>query len=774
LGSPELVEAEVHITGRVQGVGFRPFIYRLAVRYGLKGYVINLGDAGVEVLVEGTGKKVEGFINSIKAEAPSVSEISGLYASYRPYRGRFNEFVIDKSRNAGQVASGIFPPDIGICPDCLMDMEDQKGRWFEYPFTACAWCGPRFTGVKSLPYDRERTHMHDFPLCHDCQTDYRNPLDRRFDAQGITCSHCGPKMSLLDVSGNIIVVRDVFAEAAKIIRDGHIVAVKGIGGFHLAVLATEDGPVAKLRKRKNRPYQPFALMAPDIAAVKTFAEPNANESRALVSWQKPIILIEKKGSVISEHVAPGLDRVGVMLPYTGIQVMLFKRLGEPALVMTSGNKSGLPMAITNEAAVNELEGIADYFLVHNREIVNRCDDSLLRINGGRIAFIRRSRGYVPDPIEVSVKKGISFAVGTEQSNVAAVTLDGKCFQTQYLGDIANLESFDYEKTAIYAMRDLLKITRNPDVIACDQHPGYMTSQLAEVISQETGSSITKSQHHHAHIVSVCAENGIEPDERVVGIALDGAGYGPDGSIWGGEVLISTYFEYKRAGHLQNLPMPGGDLCAYSPYRMLIAGLTLTMSDDEIRDITNNHIVKALVNGQEEFEVLIKQARDVRVVKTSSSGRFLDSVSSLLGLTYRRTYEGEPVMRLESLAKNGDCEKINFNPEISNNKGLYQLKTDNMLKYVTINQNRFKKQDIAAFTQKYLAIGISNIAINIARDEGINIVALSGGVLVNQYISNTIVNYLEKQGIKVIMNQKTAPGDGGSALGQSCIALASVI
>ncbi|MCX6647953.1 MAG: carbamoyltransferase HypF [Candidatus Bathyarchaeota archaeon] len=774
MGSPGLVEAEVHVTGRVQGVGFRPFIYRLAVRHGLRGYVINLGDAGVEVVVEGEGKNVEGFITSIKAEAPSVSEVSGVHASYRPYRGRFTEFVIDKSRHGTQAASGIFPPDIGICPDCLMDMEDPKGRWFEYPFTACAWCGPRFTGVKSLPYDRERTHMNAFPMCSDCQTDYRNPLDRRFDAQGITCSRCGPKMSLLDASGNAVVVRDVFAEAAKHLREGRIIAVKGIGGFHLAALATDDGPVVKLRARKNRPYQPFALMAPDMAAVKTFAEPDANESRALVSWQKPIILIEKNGRVISEHVAPGLDRVGVMLPYTGIQAMLFRRLGEPALIMTSGNRSGLPMATTNDAAVNELRGIAGYFLVHDREIVNRCDDSLLRMNGGRVAFIRRSRGYVPDPVEIPVKKGISFAVGTEQSNAAAVTLDGRCYQTQYLGDIANLESFDYEKTAIYAMRDLLKITRNPDVIACDQHPGYMTSQLAEVISQETGARITKSQHHHAHIVSVCAENGVKPDERVVGIALDGAGYGPDGSIWGGEVLISTYFDYKRAGHLQNLPMPGGDLCAYSPYRMLISTLTLTMSDEEIRDITKNHISEALVNGQDEFEVIIKQARDGGVINTSSSGRLLDSVASLVGLTYRRTYEGEPAMRLEALAKRGDPDKIDFEPQISENNEIYQLKTDNMLNFLTINQNRFKKQDIAAFTQKYLAVGISNIAFNVAQEEGINIVALSGGVAVNQYISQTIINTLEKQGIKVLTNQKTAPGDGGSSLGQSCIALASVI
>jgi hydrogenase maturation protein HypF len=768
------VEAEVHVTGRVQGVGFRPFIYRLAVRHGLRGYVINLGDAGVEVVIEGQTENIESFVKSIKAESPPVSEITGIHTSYRPYKGKYKEFVIDRSRNSREAASGIFPPDIGICPDCLKDMEDAKGRWFEYPFTACAWCGPRFTGVKSLPYDRVRTHMDAFPMCNHCQSDYRDPLDRRFDAQGITCNICGPKMSLLDAAGAKIRVNDAFAEVAKLLREGNIVAVKGIGGFHLAVLATEDGPVEKLRGRKNRNYQPFALMSPDLTALKSFASPDIYESRALTSWQKPIVLVKKKEGVISDLIAPGLSRVGVMLPYSGIQVMLFKRLGVPALVMTSGNKAGLPMAITNEAALSELGSVADYFLVHNREIVNRCDDSLMRINDGQVAFVRRSRGYVPDPVEIPLKKGISFAVGTEQSNAASVTLNGKCYQTQYLGDITNLETLEYEKNAIYGMRDLLRITRNPDVIACDQHPGYMTSQLARVISQETGVEITKSQHHHAHIVSVCAENGINPDESVVGIALDGAGYGSDGAIWGGEVLISTYFDYRRVGHLEYLPMPGGDLCALYPYRMLIAALSTIISEDELRDITENHIEKALPNGFEGRDLIIKQSKTRDVLKTSSSGRLLDSVASLIGLSYHRTYEGEPAMRLESLAESGNPNKIKYPTQIEKKKNIYELKTANMLKYLIDNINNLKKDDIAAFAQKYLSDGISKIAIDVADIEQIRTIVLSGGVLVNSYISKQIIKNIQNTGLYVLTNTKTPLGDGGSSLGQSCIALASVI
>ncbi len=774
MGSAGNVEAEVRVTGRVQGVGFRPFIHRLATRHGLRGYVVNLGDAGVEVVVEGPQREVDTFIDSIKREAPPVSEISGVQASYRPYRGRFEEFTIDRSRNGSKAVSGIFPPDIGICPDCLRDMADRGGRWFEYPFTACAWCGPRFTGVRSLPYDRERTHMHEFPMCEACKTDYRNPLDRRFDAQGITCSICGPKMSLLDSSGKAIETGDVFAYAAKLLREGEILAVKGIGGFHLAALATEDGPVAELRRRKNRPYQPFALMAPDLAAVKSFADVDDAESETLQAWQKPIVLGRQRGDVVSSLVAPGLSRVGVMLPYTGIQVMLFKRLAGPALIMTSGNRSGVPMAITNRDAIQDLGGVADHFLVHDREIVNRCDDSLLRINNGRKAFLRRSRGYVPDPIDIPLKKGVAIAVGTELSNAAAVTLDGRCYQTQYIGDVSNLETYDYEKKAMEKMRDILRITRNPDVIGCDQHPGYMTSQLAEVISQETGAGITKSQHHHAHIVSVCAENGVEPGESVVGIALDGAGYGSDGAIWGGEVLISTYSGYNRAGHLQYLPMPGGDLCAYSPYRMLVSGLTQTMGDAEIRDITRNHIVEALPNGPDELELILKQARAESVLKTSSSGRFLDSVASLLGLTYRRTYEGEPAIRLEACAELGDPNKIDITPEIEDKNGKYVLKIDNTLKYLVINRNRFKKQDIAAFAQKYVSEGFAEIAVETARRENIKTIALSGGVAVNGYISDKIIKYVENADLRVLTNRKTPLGDGGSALGQSCVALASVI
>lgn len=774
MSSGELVEASIGITGRVQGVGFRPFIYRVAVRNGLVGYVINLGDAGVEIVVEGKKSQVSQFLKEVREGAPEVSEIEDIVFEYRPHRGRFKEFVIDKSKSRGRVASGIYPPDIGICPQCLEDMATPGSRWYEYPFTACAWCGPRFTSVRSLPYDRERTHMHEFPMCVHCKKDYYDPMDRRFDAQGITCTVCGPKMSLYDSNGKPIEAEDPFKEVAGHLLEGSIVAVKGIGGIHLASLATSDDVIEEFRRRKGRPYQPFALMSPDLGAVRTYAMLNGDEERVIQSWRKPIVLLKKRHRVISELVAPGLDTVGVMLPYTGIQTMLFKRISEPALVMTSGNKKGLPMATSNKAAFDELGGIADYYLLHNREIVNRCDDSVLRLIDGNTAFTRRSRGYVPDPIDTPLKKGVGIAFGAELRNAAAVATKGKVFMTQYLGDTDTLEGLRFEKEAIQTMRDLLNITRDPDVMGCDLHPGYMTSQMAEVISRETGVTLVRSQHHHAHIVSVMAENDVPRDDEILGIALDGAGYGSDRQIWGGEILKSAYSGFERLGHLENLPMPGGDLCAYHPYRMLVAGLSNAITGDTIRDITKNHVENALPHGKTELEVILRQINNPDILKTSSSGRFLDSIAALLGLTYYRSYEGEPAMRIEALAAEGHPEHIDQDAEIYRKDGKYVLNTSNTLYYMSEILKRHKKQDIAAFGQKYLSDGVSNMAIKSSEDTGISIVGLSGGVFVNDYITKTVANNLREAGLTVLFNTKVPPGDGGTALGQVCCALDSVM
>ncbi len=745
----------------------------MAVKQGLRGNVINLGDAGVEIVVEGPKEKIICFISSINRDAPAVSEVKGIEVEYKPFRNRFKEFLIDKSRNSSKTASGVFPPDIGICPDCLRDMNTIGSRWYEYPFTACAWCGPRFTGIKSLPYDRERTHMSQFSMCNYCLNEYNDSLDRRFDAQGITCSRCGPSMSLHARDGTAIPSTDLFSDVAKLLRNGSIIAVKGVGGFHLAGLATESEVVAKLRKRKNRPSQPFAVMSPNIKEILKFTDPSKNEIKELTSWQRPIVLMRKKGRILSGLVAPGLDQIGVMLPYTGIHIMIFKNLQVPALLMTSGNVSGVPMSVDNDDAIKDLQGIADFFLLHNREIINRCDDSILRINGSKRTFIRRSRGYVPDPIEIPFK-GITFALGAEQSNVAAVTLNRNCFPTQYLGDITSLEALEYEKNAVRVICDLLKITSNPNVISCDLHPGYITSHLAKEMSQETGVEIVTSQHHHAHIVSVCAENKLKPDDPVVGIALDGAGFGPDGTIWGGEILVSTFKSYERKGSLEELPMPGGDLCAELPYRMLIAALTKTLNDDEIRDITSNHIELAFPKASTELDVILNQSRLPSILKTSSTGRFLDAISGLIGINYRKTYEGEPAMKLECVASRGKSDTIKFKNEIKTDKGKYYINTSKLISYLALNKGNFRKEDIAAFSQKYVVDCLSEITDNVAHNEGLHNIVLSGGVIANKYISTNLVKNLKKHNYNVFQGVKLPPGDGGIALGQACHALFDVI
>jgi hydrogenase maturation protein HypF len=473
-------------------------------------------------------------------------------------------------------------------------------------------------------------------------------------------------------------------------------------------------------------------------------------------------------------VAPGLNRVGVMLPYTGIQVVLFKKLDVPALIMTSGNKSGLPMVISNNAAFKELKGLADYFLLHDREIINRCDDSVVRIIENRTVFTRRSRGYIPDPIHIPMKKGYSLALGAELRNSAAITINGKAFLTQYLGDITSLESLEFQNNALKKLRDILNITCNPDVIACDLHPQYMTSQFGEKISQETGVTLIKSQHHHAHIASVAAENNIPIEEEIIGIALDGAGYGTDGLIWGGEVLKSSYSSFERKGHLEPIPMPGGDLCTFYPFRMLISSLSKTTSNEKIRDITKNHIDEALPYGKKELNLILNQSRKENVFSTTSSGRFLDSISALIGLCYYRSYEGEPAMKLEAIAAKGNPNSIKHNIEVKEINGKYILFTSNIINYLINNLNNFKKQDIAAFSQKYLSLGVFEIAKRSAIDEGIKKIGLSGGVFVNGYITKTIKKLLEKEGFIVLTNNIIPPGDGGTSLGQSLIGLNSVI
>ena len=767
--------ATVRIQGVVQAVGFRPFIYRLAVRHNLKGYVANLEDATVEIFVEGEEKAIKDFLKALPKEAPKVSQIESVEVSWGAPRG-YRGFEIRPSQFRRMSFGSIIPPDISICEECVKDMFRPGSRWYLYPFTCCAQCGPRFTSVWALPYDRQRTNMADFPLCEDCLREYEDPMDRRFHAQGICCSRCGPRMMLVDRRGEALEVDEPIREAAKLLKEGYIVAVKGIGGVHLAALAVDDEPVLELRKRKRRPYQPFALMSPDLEAVRSFADVSSEEEKLLVSWRKPIVVLRKSGDYyLSEWVSPGLDTVGVMLPYTGIHILLLRYCGEPALIMTSGNPSGLPMAISNEEALRLLGGIADFFLLHNRRIINRCDDSVVRLVDGMPILYRRSRGFVPSPIEIPIRmeeNQLVLSLGAELRNVGAILYRSRCFPTQYIGDTDNMETLDYLREAVHRLKGLLGIEAEPTAIAHDLNPAYLTTRLAKELSENSGCRLVAVQHHHAHLASLMAEWGLPADEQIVGIVMDGVGYGADGDAWGGEVLIGGYEGFRRAGHLERQPMPGGDLCALYPDRMLLAVL-LTRSEDDRRRVQSvlSRSVKHLPHGDAELRVLLAQLRNPSL-HTTSAGRFLDAVSALADVCHRRTYEGEPAIRLEAAANRGRPDALPLAPQIADEKGVYVLKTGDLLyELACALEEGCRRVDVCAAAQEALARGMAEIAIGVAEERGIKTVGVSGGVFMNAYILRRTRQIVEDAGLRFLHHRLLPPGDGGLCVGQAAVAAA---
>jgi len=764
-------EAEVYAAGIVQGVGFRPFVHRIATDHGLKGFVSNLGDVGVRISVEGEEAEIKGFIKDLETKAPPIASVEKIEVRWGSYKSRFRDFEILESSVERIISGSMLPSDIAICADCRDDIFNPKSRWFDYPFTVCSNCGPRFTATYELPYDRSRTNMSTFPLCDDCTREYKSQTDRRFHAQGICCKKCGPKMSLFALNGEQVFARDPVAQAMKLLDEGFVLAVKGLGGMHLATKTTEDKPIYELRRRKRRPNQPLALMSPDLEAIRTFAKINAFEETLLASWRRPIVILHKSSSYhLSDLIAPKLDTVGVMLPYSGIHLLMFKHTCEPALVMTSANRSGVPMVVDNESAFRELKGVADFLLLHNRKIANRCDDSVVRVLDGSPIFFRRSRGYVPTPVPVPVSAPEDLTViayGAELRNAAAILKGSKCYLTQYVGDCDNLETLDYLESAVDRLEKFLGVTSDQVVIACDLHPIYLSSRLAEVISQRRSSPLIRVQHHHAHITSLMAENGVK--EPIVGIALDGVGYGPDGTIWGGELLDVSYQHFKRVAYLEPLPMPGSDLCTRNPVRMLVAGLTNLLSGDAIRELVPPHILKHL--GVNDLQQLVIASRSPGVMLTSSAGRVLDAVAAALGICYKRTYEGEPAISLESVAARGDASNVKITLRTVKRSGHLVLETSRLLSDVLQKAKEHRREDVAAATQRALAFGLADIAIEACYRLGRRIVGISGGVAVNVEMVRQIRRQIEDHDLVLIQHRAVPPGDGGICLGQSVVALA---
>ena len=737
------------VTGVVQGVGFRPFVYRIAHAHGLGGSVCNRGDAGVEIEVEGDADAIAAFVRDLRNQPPTLARIETVSTETIALRDEADFRIIASKEKIG--SAGAIPPDIAICDDCIADIFGDT-RYHGYWATSCTNCGPRFTVIEALPYDRPRTSMRDFPMCTVCHAEYTDPRDRRYHAQTIACPECGPQLTF-DGSP-----ADPITHAATALKAGKIVAIKGIGGTHIACDATNSEAVSELRARLGRPGQPFALMA-SVELVEKIAEVSPVEWELMRSPRRPIVVLRQRPGALPDAIAPGLDTIGVMLPYSGLHYLLFAQLDFP-LVMTSANRPGAPMLIENSRIERELAGIVDHYLLHDRRIVARCDDSVVRVSGGSAKLLRRSRGYVPEQFQLDLGPDSILALGPESDLTVAVYFDGRVTISQHIGTVDDLDTFAFLKRAIGHLRRITGAPE-PQIIACDLHPEFITTRYAAELAARAGARLVPVQHHVAHFASAMGEHKLRD---AVGIVLDGYGYGTDGTAWGGEIFVARDRTITRVGSLAPASLPGGDLAARKPARMAAAYLHAAgvargemMRFLQARGMTN-----------QEAEIILRQlAAGVNTPLTTSAGRFLDAVAAMIGVATLRTYEGEPAMRLEAAAATGRAVEIA--PHILNRNGLAVLDVVSAFHTLYEMRNTVTPADIAATAQAYLADGIARIAVTHARTARITAIALSGGVMYNDAISGRIRRHIEAAGFRCYTNALVPPGDGGVSLGQAVIA-----
>ncbi|HDN75931.1 MAG TPA: carbamoyltransferase HypF, partial [Acidilobales archaeon] len=648
-----LIALKLIITGIVQGVGFRPFIHRIAIKSNVKGYVRNVGGSEVEVFIEGTQDNISRFLELLVSEKPPPAFIEEIELIESKPLG-YQDFRILKSERR-HVKRSMIPPDIGICDECLREVLDITNRRFRYPFNSCAWCGPRFSMMYSVPYDRENTAMRKYPLCSECLAEYNDVNNvRRYHAQGISCPKDGPKIWITDNKGELLESKDPLKDIAKLIDEGYIVAIKGLGGYHVAALATDDDVVLKLRKRKRRPQKPFAIMALNLDVARRLVYMTDEAVRILTSPQKPIVLLRKReDSPVSRYVSPGLTVEGIFLPYTALHYLILMESKDKFMIMTSGNAHGKPMCIDEKCVYSKLNEIVDYVLAHDREIVNRVDDSVIRFTDGVPVMLRRGRGFAPTWIRVGYKLSRDvIALGADLQSAGAIGFEDKVVLTQYIGDADDFDILsDLDKYLRFFIRNY-SINLSNALIVVDKHPNYASRTLGLGYAKEFNLEVYEVQHHYAHILSVIGERGLIGN-NVIGIAIDGAGYGDDGAIWGGEVMeISSNLEYKRIGHLMYHPLIG-DVAVKYPHKFLISILLKILNEDEIIKLLN----KVLNTKGEQYlatEVSIVKSLINRgmYVNTSSLGRVLDAISVLLGVCSVRTYEGEPAIKLEEYGRGG--------------------------------------------------------------------------------------------------------------------------
>ncbi len=745
------------IKGIVQGVGFRPFVYNLAVSRQLKGYVKNTGE-GVLLEVQGEDPDVEDFFSAIKRSHPPLAMITEVILKELPI-DHLESFEVLGSQET-PLKEALISPDVSICDDCKRELLDPKDRRFGYAFINCTNCGPRFSIIMDIPYDRANTTMASFQMCPECSYEYHNPMDRRFHAQPNACFTCGPRLWLLDKDGMEIKTEDPISLAAIFLSQGLVLAVKGIGGFHLAVNAMDPLAVRRLRERKRREEKPLAIMVKDLDTLRRMALFSRKERYLLQSKERPIVLVRKrKGSNVAEEVAPGHKFLGVMLPYTPIHVLLMNGPFE-ALVMTSGNLSEEPIVKDNLEALKRLRGIADYFLVHNRDIHQRCDDSVIKVVRGKARPIRRSRGFVPMAIflENHFKDMPStLAVGAELKNTICLTKQNMAFLSQHIGDLENWETYEHFIATIEHLKKILDI--NPRVLAHDLHPDYMSTMYA---MEAQGIQKIPVQHHHAHIVSCMAENG----ERgpVIGLAMDGTGLGQDGTIWGGEVLLSWIDGYERLGHLEPCWIPGGDAGVKNPWRMALSLLQRSYGEKAME------VALELMGGLDPGEIrMVLEAISKRInsLLTTSLGRLFDGVASLLGIRHKNYYEGQAAMELEMAQAPVRVKPYDIDLEEGSE---LVLLTRGIVEGVVrdIREGRG-----TGYIAKRFHISISELlkeaTLKASQMTLVKKVALSGGCFQNSTLLSHLERSLKAMGFTVLTHSQVPANDGGIALGQALCA-----
>lgn len=758
----------VKVQGVVQGVGFRPFVYRLAEEFSLTGSVRNTGK-GVLINLVCTTIELSDFIRSLKKHHLPLAKISSLTWKLLPQTKHFDIFSIEDSSVIDSQLTTQIPPDSAICHDCLLELTDPANRRHNYPFINCTNCGPRFSIIESLPYDRPNTSMKSFPLCEQCTTEYHDPKNRRFHAQPIGCWTCGPSLSWHTRHGNMIKSKNHIAAAIKTLQQGKIVAIKGLGGFHLAVDATKHTAISRLRQRKGRKSKPLAIMVRDLKTAHKFSKINKSEEKLLCSNRAPIVLLKKKApTVLPENLAPAVAEIGIMLPYTPLHHLLFSN-DITALVMTSGNQTGEPICIDNDDALFKLNGIADFFLLHDRDIVTRLDDSLLRFAAGKARILRRSRGYIPEPILIQKNSESLLACGASEKNTFCLTKGQHAIVSQHIGELNTPTSLDFYKESLDHLIKIHKIS--PKAVCYDLHPDYLSSRYGKNLPMP-GSAI---QHHHAHAAAVMGEHAIKGP--VISVIFDGTGLGPDRTIWGGEILYTTDNSYERLAHIAQMLLPSGDGAAKKPWMMAQGMLWKISNNTAICEKLIARHFPEISNSESSF-LLQMLSKNINCPKTSSCGRLFDGVAALIGQRMINEYEGQAAMELEALAwaAIGNQEPIHI---IKNTKG-YQCKVNikgstqllditSLIQAIISDKKRgIAKEIIALKFHIWLISIVVKILWTIRQELGQLPIILAGGCMQNRLLLEGLYALLNEHNFTVFAGEKIPMNDAGISFGQAVI------